>query len=199
VVTIPFDYDERSAESIVPICINEEDSKGDRISLELIELGVVPVDDPLRNIAGRVLNDVWRVSEITDFALQSFWRNHRNNFGERPSLRILNRAQWFAEDLRVGGRRARRRAEVELFETTIDSLQDQFDLAAHYEAKEILDRLLDQLERLGMDEIRAMVPMMLRGCGKEELVARFGQSRNTICQKFYRGMRKAAKTAGISW
>ena len=198
-VTIPFDYDERFADSIVPICINEIDSEGDRISLELIEVGVVPVADPLRNIAGRVLHDVWRVSEITDFALHSYWRKYRNNFGERSGFSILKRAQWFAEDLRVGGRRARRRTDVELFETTIESLQDQFDLAAHYEAKETLDRLLDQLEQLGMDEIRAMVPMILRGCSTEDFVTRFGQSRNTISQRFYRGMRKAAKAAGISW
>ena len=70
-VTIPFDYDERSAESVVPICINEMDSEGNRISPELIKVGVVPVADPLRNIAGRVLHDVWRVPEITDFALHS--------------------------------------------------------------------------------------------------------------------------------
>jgi hypothetical protein len=199
VITIPFDYDERSAESIVPICINEIDSEGNHISPELIGVGVVPVADPLRKIAARVLHDVWRASEITDFALHSYWRKHRNNFGEHSRFSILRRAQRFAEDSRVGGRRARRRTDVELFETTIDSLQDQFDLAAHYEATDTLDQLLDQLERLGMYEIRAMVPMILRGCSTEDLVPRFGPSRNTISQRFYRGMRKAARAAGISW
>jgi len=199
VVTIPFDYDEKSAESIVPICINDIDSDGNRISPKLIEFGVVPVADPLRTIAQRVLKDVWRVSEITDLALHSYWRKHRNNFGEQPSLRILKRAHWFAEDLRVGSRRARRKADVELFETTLDSLCDQFDLVAHYEARDTLDRLLEELERLGMHDVRAMVPMMLRDCEAKDFIARFGQSRNTISQKFYRGMRKAAKAAGISW
>jgi DNA-directed RNA polymerase specialized sigma24 family protein len=198
VVTIPYDYDENSAGSIVPICIDDIDAEGDRIDLALIELGVVPVADLLRDIAGRVLNDRWRVSEITDFAVHSIWRKDHQNFGDAPSLRILKKAHSFAEDLRVGGRRVRRRADVELFTTTLDALQDQVDLAAHLEAKDTLDRLVDQLELLGMDDIREMVPMMLRDCEAKELVRRFGKSRNTISQRFYRGMRKAAAAAGIT-
>jgi hypothetical protein len=197
VVTIPFDYDEKSAGSVVPICIDDIDSDGNLIHPALIELGVVPVADLLRKIAGRVLNDRWRVSEITELAVHSLWRTDRENFGDVPSLRILNRAHWFAEDLRVGGRRARTKTDVELLTGTLEALQDQFDLAAHLEAKETLDRLMDQLERLGMDDIREMVPMMLRDCDAEELVRRFGKSRNTISQRFYRGMRKAAAAAGI--
>jgi hypothetical protein len=197
VVTIPFDYDEKSAGSVVPICIDDIDSDGNLIHPALIELGVVPVADLLRNIAGRVLNDRWRVSEITELAVHSLWRTDRENFGDAPSLRMLNRAHWFAEDLRVGGRRARTKTDVELLTGTLEALQDQFDLAAHLEAKETLDRLMDQLERLGMHDVREMVPMMLRDCDAEELVRRFGKSRNTISQRFYRGMRKAAAAAGI--
>jgi hypothetical protein len=104
----------------------------------------------------------------------------------------------YAEDLRVGGRRARRKADVELFSTTLETLQDQYDLTSHLEAKDTLDRLMDQLERLGMDDIREMVPMMLRDCEAEDLVTRFGKGRNTISQRFYRGMRKAAAAAGIT-
>ena len=188
-VTIPYDYDENSAGSVVPICIDDIDAGGDRIDLALIELGVVPVADLLRDIAGRVLNDRWRVSEITDLAVQSIWRKDRQNFGDAPSLRILKKAHSFAEDLRVGGRRVRRKADVELFATTLEALQDQFDLAAHLEAKDTLDRLVEQLELLGMNDIREMVPMMLRDCEAKELVRRFGTSRNTISQRFYRGMR----------
>jgi hypothetical protein len=198
-VTIPFDYDEKSAGSVVPICIDDIDPEGNRINLALIELGVVPVADLLRNIAGRVLNDRWRVSEITDLSVQSLWRTHGENFGDDPSLRILKRAHWFAEDLRVGGRRARRKADVELFATTLDGLQDQYDLVAQLEAKEILDRLMEQLKKLGLDDVREMVPMMLRDCDAEELIRRFGKSRNTISQRFYRSMRKAAAAAGITW
>jgi hypothetical protein len=198
VVTIPFDYDEKSAGSVVPICIDDIDSEGTPIPLRLIELGVVPVADVLRKIAARVLKDVWRVSEITELATHSLWRTNGKNFGDAPSFRILKRAQMFAEDLRVGGQRARRKADVELFSTTLETLQDQYDLTSHLEAKDTLDRLMDQLERLGMDDIREMVPMMLRDCEAEELVSRFGKGRNTISQRFYRGMRKAAAAAGIT-
>ena len=65
------------------------------------------------------------------------------------------------------------------------------------EAKDTLDRLMDQLARLGMNDVREMVPMMLRECEAEDLVSRFGKGRNTISQRFYRGMRKAAAAAGI--
>jgi hypothetical protein len=197
-VTIPFDYDEKSAGSVVPICIDDIDSEGNLIHPDLITLGVVPVADLLRKIAGRVLNDVWRVSEITEFAVHSLWRTNGKNFGDAPSFRILKRAHMFAEDQRVGGRRARRKADVELFTTTLETLQDQYDLTAHLEAKDTLDRLMEQLERLGMDDIREMVPMMLRDCEAEEFVSRFGKARNTISQRFYRKMRKAAAAAGIT-
>ena len=197
-VTIPFDYDEKSAGSVVPICIDDIDSEGNLIHPALIDLGVVPVADLLRKLAARVLNDRWRVSEITELAVHSLWRSNRENFRDAPSLRILNRAHWFAEDLRVGGRRARRKTDVALFAGTIETLQDQYDLIAHLEAKETIDRLVEQLERLGMDDVREMVPMMLSDCDAEELIRRFGKSRNTISQRFYRGMRKAAAAAGIA-
>ena len=119
--------------------------------------------------------------------------------GDEPSLRVLKRAHWYAEDLRVGGRRARRKTEVELFGATLETLHDQFDLISHLEAKDTLDRLMEELDRQGLDDIREMVPMMLRDCEADEFVRRFGMSRNTISQRFYRGMRRAAKAAGITW
>ena len=40
--------------------------------------------------------------------------------------------------------------------------------------------------------------MMLRGCSADEYVKRFGKKRNTLTQMFFRNMRKAAETAGLS-
>jgi hypothetical protein len=57
---------------------------------------------------------------------------------------------------------------------------------------------MEELERLGLYDVREMVTMMLRECGSDELISRFGKSRNTISQRFYRGMRKAAAAAGIT-
>lgn len=199
VITIPFDFDEKTANPIVPICISDTDCEGNRIHHGWFERGVVPVADPLRKVAHRVLKDKWRVSEITEKAVHSLWRTHGENFGDEPSLRVLKRAHWYAEDLRVGGRRVRRKTEVELFTATLEALQDQFNLAADFETKDTLDRLVNQLEMLGLETVREMVPMMLRDCDADEFTTRFGKSRNTISQQFYRGMRKAAKAAGVSW
>ncbi len=88
--------------------------------------------------------------------------------GVDPGARVLSGARWYAYDLRAGGRRARRRTEVELFSNTLESLEDQVDLARSLMAKNMLDRLVGQLTELGMHEVREMVPMMLRECEPEQ-------------------------------
>ena len=199
VIIVPFDYNEECNFSIVPICIGDIDADGNPIQRAWVEQGVVPIADPLRKIAGRVLNDVWRVSEITEHAVHSLSRKHGGDLGDEPSLRVLKRAHWYAEDLRVGGRRARRKTEVELFSAKLDTLQDQFDLVSRLEAKDTLDRLMKELDREGLHDVREMVPMMLRDCTAQEFELRFGKSRNTISQRFYRAMRRAARASGITW
>jgi hypothetical protein len=199
VITVPFDFDEKEHPGIVPIGINTVDDDGNEIPLGWIERGVVPVADPLRKLAARVLNDVWRVSEITDHAVHSLARRNGDNLGDAPELRVLKCARWHAEDLRVGGRRSRRSLDVELFDSTLEALQDQVDLLKDLEHRDMVDKLNNQLELMRLDEVREMVPMMLRDCDADEFRAKFGKRRNTISQQFYRGMRKAATLAGISF
>ena len=199
VIIVPFNYNEECNFSIVPICIGDIDPDGNPIQRAWVEQGVVPIADPLRKVASRVLNDVWRVSEITEHAVHSLSRKHGADLGDEPSLRVLKRAHWYAEDLRVGGRRARRKTEVELFSAKLETLQDQFDLVSRLEAQDTLDRLMKELDREGLHDVREMVPMMLRDCTAQEFEARFGKSRNTISQRFYRAMRRAARSAGITW
>jgi hypothetical protein len=198
-IIVPFDYKEELNSSVVPICIGDIDSDGNPIYREWVERGVVPVADPLRKMAHRVLNDVWRVSELTERAVHSLSRKYGGNLGDDPSLRVLKRAHWYAEDLRAGGRRARRKTEVELITAKLETLQDQFDLVSDVVAKDTLDRLMEELKRQGLHDIREMVPMMLRDCDAHEFVSRFRKSRNTLSQRFYRGMRKAAAATGITW
>ena len=199
IIIVPFDYKEELNSSVVPICIGDIDSEGNPIYREWVERGVVPVADPLRKMGHRVLNDVWRVSELTERAVHSLSRKYGGNLGDDPSLRVLKRAHWYAEDLRAGGRRARRKTEVELFTAKLETLQDQFDLVSDMVAKDTLDRLMEELKRQGLHDIREMVPMMLRDCDAHEFVSRFRKSRNTLSQRFYRGMRKAAAATGITW
>jgi hypothetical protein len=75
VITIPFDYDERVHASVVPICVSDIDAEGSVIHPDWFEYGVLPVADKLRQISRRMLKDVWRVSEITEYAVHSVWRN----------------------------------------------------------------------------------------------------------------------------
>jgi hypothetical protein len=199
VITIPFDYNELTHPQIIPICIADTDAKGNLVCPVWIEQGVVPVSDRLLRIAERVLLDKFRASEITEYAVHSLSRKFGENTGDRPALRVLNRARLHAEDLRVGGRRARRRYDVELFAETLDSLEDQCDLIAELEAKETLDIIVAKLDDLGLDRVKELLPYMLRNAEGHELTSEFGQKRNTITTRFYRGMRKAAKAAGISW
>ena len=199
VITIPFDYNEITHPQIVPICIADTDAKGNLVCPAWIEHGVVPVVDRLVRIAERVLLDRFRASEITEYAVHSLSRKYGDNIGDRPAVRVLNRARLHAEDLRVGGRRARRKFDVELFVETLESLQDQYDLVADLETKQKVDLIVAQLDVLGLDRVKEMLPFMLRNAEGQELTDEFGQKRNTLTTRFYRGMRKAAKAAGISW
>jgi hypothetical protein len=199
VITIPFNYSEITHPQIVPICIADTDAKGNPVRAEWIEKGVVPVADRLVSIAGRVLSDKYRASEIAEYAVHSLSRTHGSEIGDRPAIKVLNRARFHAEDLRVGGRRARRNLDVELFVGTLDSLQDQFDLAAAFETEQMLDKIVEQLDILGLDDVKELLPWMLRNAEGHELTREFGEKRNTLTTRFYRGMRKAAKAAGIVW
>src|SRR5262249_27230227 len=80
--------------------------------------------------------------------------------------------------------------DVELFATTVDALQDQFDLTAAFENRETLDRLTKELKRQGMHDVLEMVPMMLRDADAEEMIRRFGKSRNTLSGSFALGAQR---------
>ena len=76
VITIPFNYNEITHPQIVPICIADTDANGNPVRAEWIEKGVVPVADRLVSIAGRVLSDKYRASEIAEYAVHSLSRTH---------------------------------------------------------------------------------------------------------------------------
>ena len=199
VITVPFDYTELTHPRIIPICIADIDVRVAPVCRGWIEQGVVPVVDPLLKIAERLLADKYRASEIAEYAVHSLSRTHGDDIGDRPTVKVLNRARLYAVDLRAGGRRSRRKLDVELFVETLESLQDQYDIAAHLEAKDTLDRIVRQLELLGLDRVKELLPWMLQNAEGHELTREFGQKRNTITTRFYRGMRKAADAAGIKW
>jgi hypothetical protein len=196
-ITIPSNYDETIDKVTVPICIRTKDDRGNLVHHGWIERGVVPVAEKLVELAGRLLHDKWRASEITEPVVHRLSLDCGSNLGDEPSLRVLKGAHWLAEDLRVGGRRARRKADVELFFQTMEAMEDQFDLEKQVATQRTLDRLADQLSKMGMDYVREILPMMMLECDADEYRRRFDKSRNTVSQQFYRSMRKAARAAGI--
>jgi hypothetical protein len=198
-IVVPFDYNRDLYPNIVPICIADTDSKGIPIHREWVEYGVVPVADPLRRISQRVLHDAWRVSEITEPVVHSLSGKYGENLGADPSRRVLNGARWYAEDLRAGGRRARRKTEVELFNNTLERLQDPHDPISDLEAKDTLNQILEALDRRGHHDIAEVALMMKWGCTAQEFEHRFQKSRNTISQRFYRGARRVVAAARITW
>ena len=199
VITVPFDYTELTHPRIIPICIADIDARGAPVCRGWVEHGVVPVADSLVKIAERLLADKYRASEIAEYAVHSLSRTHGHDTGDRPTVKVLNRARLHAVDLRAGGRRARRKLDVELFVETLDSLQEQFDIAAHLEVTDTLDRIIEQLDPLGLDRVKEVLPWILQNAEGHELTKEFGQKRNTITTRFYRGMRKAAEAAGVTW
>ena len=141
IVTIPFDYDQLPDPlRIVPICIEDTDRDGCAINPGWFE-AVVPVADPLRNLSRRLLNDVWRVSELAETSVHALWRKHRHNLGRNTSARIFTHAKWTAADLRVGGRNLRRGVEVELLDgvrSRLYTLPNATNIVLANEVKEML-------------------------------------------------------------
>ena len=134
----------------------------------------MPVVDRLLHIAQRLLSDKYRASEITEYAVHSLSRIHGDNIGEYPTVKVLNRARLYAVDQRAGGRRARRKLDLELFVETLDLLEDQFDLAAFCESKVMLDKIVEQLDPLGLDRVMELLPWMLLNTDGTELTSLFG-------------------------
>src|SRR5690242_19548514 len=151
VITVPFDYNEITHPDVVPICIADSDDEGRPVHLGWVEHGVVPVTGSLIKTSERLLSDRFRASEIAEYAVHSLSRIYGANLGDHPTVRVLNSARLRAVDLRAGGRRLRRKLDVDLFAETLDALQDQYVFAAALEAKDTVDKIVAQLDILGLD------------------------------------------------
>ena len=196
---VPSDFSEESHSSVVPICIADTDSEGNPINRAWVDYGVVPVADPLRKVAQRVLDDAWRVSEITERAVHWLSRKYGGSLAVYPSRRVLNHARLYAVDLRAGGRRARRHADVEMFDARLQTFPDPYDLTSDVLARDTLNRLRQALDREGSHDIREMATMIMWDCAPNEFESRFQRSRNTLTQRFYRVVRRVAASSGITW
>ena len=146
VVTIPFDYEQLGDKSsVVPICINDTDRNGRTIAWGWIS-AVEPIADRLRSLARRRLDDVWRVSELTEESVHDLWYTHGEDLGIRPQWRVYAQAKWKAEDLRYGSWRVRKGREVALGKLEA-TLRARTDHGAEFERQEMVDMLRQQLRK----------------------------------------------------
>lgn len=214
VVTIPFDYEELDdPNSVVPICIEDTDRQGRKISWGWIA-AVVPIADRLRKLARWRLEDEWRVSELTELSVHGVWYKHLDNLGVWPSSRIWHHAKWKAEDLRAGGRRARQGLDEPLpeDETALASLvkiadpkalarllpRRNWNFADEIERTEFFATLVREMKLHGDMQAGEMLDMICHGMNRKQVSAHFGKKPNTITQTLYRGIRRALNDLRIS-
>jgi hypothetical protein len=175
IVIIPFGFmtlssDEQS--SVVPICLTRNDAEGKNIAWGWFE-AVAKIQIPLRLLADQVLNDIWRVSEVADLAVQSVWANHGSDLGRHPEGRIYSQATSYAQDLRVGTRRQRVGLTVALEgldEFVRDRvLIDPADYDARYMAGIQLSQLTQRAQDAGRADVSYMLGLLRDGCNWEEI------------------------------
>lgn len=162
VVVIPFAFESgRCRRGVVPICVPEEDSEGQRIAWRWFE-AVVPVADYLSGLARERLFDVWRVSELAEVSVHAQWRNHGEDFGKHPHLRIAAYARWAAEDLRCGGSRLRKRLDI-LLGGRDRSLVDPIDHQLRFDTAHCVHQLRSAVQKMASEEAAHILDMVLSG------------------------------------
>ena len=206
VVTIPFDYDELDdPNSVVPICIEDTDRQGRKIAWGWFA-AVVPIASRLRGLAQRRLDDEWRVSELAETSVHDIWYRHLNDFGLWPSARIWRHAKWKAEDLRVGGWRARQGIDKPLpdDEQALSSLVRyadpkalarlvpgrDWDFSNEIERTEFFAELVRRMKLRGDIQAGEILDMLAHGMERAEVNAYFQKKPNTLTQNFHRAIRR---------
>jgi len=213
-VTIPFDYDQlEDPNSVVPICIEDTDREGRRIAWGWFT-ATVPIANSLRNLARRRLDDVWRVSELTQCTVHNVWYKHGQNLGLWPSKRLWHYAKWKAEDIRAGGWRLRHHVDEPLpeDETALETIIERADQAAlsalmpggkwnfesEIERKQFFDALIRRMKMHGDIQAGEMLDMLYHGMGRAEINAQFDKRPNTLTQNLNRAVRRALKDLGLA-
>lgn len=198
-VIIPEDHERIG---VVPICICTVDGDGNPVHPGWIE-AVPPIADRLRNLARVVIQDVRRVSEVTEASVHSLSSRFGPNLGRNPSNRIWVDAKWRARDLAAGGSRARKKKEIHLRDEVKAILQEPFDFAKALENRDLVNHLFRRLHEEGYTEAVEMMQMYMsdsddRIVWSDPAVAKiFGahskRERNTRSGQFWRWRKKASE------
>lgn len=192
VVTIPFNYEELSPSEqagIVPICIRSADDEGNPIDWGWFE-ATARVQDPLRTLARSWLHDVWRVSEITEAAVQSLWRKHGHSLGRSPSRRVYVAARWQAQDKKFETWQSRRGVLLALddLEQVVRQrvLIDPADYGRVYEDDLYFKELSARLESEGLEHVSQTLKLLRDGCTWDEIGREVGKSPDAARMGFRR-------------
>src|ERR1051325_3464688 len=196
-ITIPFDFDEaRDLPRIIPICIEDTDPDGRLINPGWFR-AVVPIADPLRRLAHRVIGDVWRVSELTEGSLLAQWGEHGDDLGRNPSGRIYAHAKWRARDLRDGGRNNRRGVEVELLDRLRLRLRALGNVHDQAEYREIVRSLEKHFTANGVPHVSEMLDMWLHGMKWDEIAKQIGKRPKAATKDFWRWFRRGLRELNL--
>ena len=193
-VVIPPNYVEKH---VVPIFIRTIDDRRNRVYRGWIE-AVRPIAKTLRFLAKRVVQDEWRVSELTEGSVHMLSRLHGEHLGRSPSDQIYVDAQWRARDIAAGGRRSRLSLEVDLYNGTLVSIPEPFDFERDFVGRDLMTRLEQELIASGHMDVLKMMEMYASGSA-DEIPAAFGipdgkagyRAKNTLAVRFRRVMRRA--------
>jgi len=202
VVMIPQNYNELShseQSKIVPICIAAYDQHGREIDSEWFTAGVSPVRKHLVDLARYALGDPWCASELAETTVHRLWARYGSAVGRYPARRVLKKAMWLAEELKIGDWRKQKYPNLyyalDALEENIrdQMLADPHEYAEVLEQQIMLDSVEDQLLREGRAELRVVYQLIRRGYSWQEVAERVGAA-NTECVKrrFYRWIKKVA-------
>jgi len=193
-VTVPFDYHEQSAAyqaAIVPICVARDDDEGRPIAWEWFE-ALSRIPEQMISLARRYLDDVWRVSELSEGALHKMWRLHACDLGRRPERRLYVQALWHARDLQAGSWRERRGVVRALdgldYWLRERALTDWKECNQVYQGRLDLELLSRRLADQGLDDVSVMLDLLRDGCTWDEVGERLGRTGDAARMKFHRKM-----------
>ena len=196
-VTIPFDFDEsRDLPLVVPICIEDTDRHGHLINPGWLR-AVVPIAEPLRRLAHRVIGDRWLVSELTEGSVHAQWYEHGDDLGRNPSGRIYAHAKWRAQDLKAGGRNARRGVDVELLDSVRARLRAAENVHDEAEFREIITSLEELFAAKGVPHVCEMLDMWLYGHKWEEIAEQVGKKPKAATKDFWRWFQRGLRELNL--
>lgn len=201
-VLIPQNYDTlppAQRKQVIPICIAANDQHGQPIAAAWFSQGVAPVRKQLIRIANYALGDPWCVSELAETAVHRLWARYGNAVGDRPDRRVLKKAMWVGEELKIGDWRKMKYPSLYL---ALDALEEKFreqtladsnKYAERINQELMLDSVADRLKNSGNTAMLTVYQLIRRGYNWSEIAEKTGApSVDAAKHRFYRWIKKAA-------